>query len=44
VYMFLPITMSYTISTKRFIMKGLTLLSLRNLVVYLFIRPGFEIG
>jgi hypothetical protein len=42
--MFLPITMSYTIRTKRFILRGRKLLSLHNLVVYLFIHSGLEIG
>jgi hypothetical protein len=40
----LVITMSCTTNTRRFISKGPTLLLLPNLVEYLFIRPGLEIG
>jgi hypothetical protein len=40
---FFLITMSYTIRTRKFISKGPSLISLRNLVVYLFIYPGLGI-
>jgi formate-dependent nitrite reductase membrane component NrfD len=36
-------TMSCTIRTRKYISKGPTLVSLHNLVVYLFISPGLEI-
>jgi hypothetical protein len=42
--MFSLITMSCTIKTRKFIWKGPTLHSLRNLVAYLFIHPILEIG
>jgi hypothetical protein len=41
---FLLITTSCTIKTRKFISKDPTLVLLHNLVVYLFIRPGLEIG
>jgi hypothetical protein len=41
---FLLITMTCTTKTRRFILKGPTLLLLRNLVVYLFIHPGGKSG
>jgi hypothetical protein len=42
--MFSLITMSCTIRTRNFTSKGPTLILLRNLVIYLFIRPGLVIG